>query len=244
MHLASDNMGGVQEAPLLFLGKRVLIATPALTGQVDMRYAYALAETIRMGERLGVRVNVMFRGLDAMLQRVRNDLVKDALDHEYTDLVFIDADQDWKPEDFFRLLSYQVDCVGAPVQKKTDDHERYNVHASGPNLPRDLATGLLMVDAVGTGFLRLSRYALKALWDRSEPYVDDAGNHNRWMFDLGPMAGRLVGEDTTVCNKLRDAGIKVYIDPNVTVGHTGTKRWAGDFRGWLTRLQSEARGEA
>lgn len=219
-------------------GKRLLIGTPCLDGKVDMRFAYSLAETVRLGERMGVDVQIMFRGLDAMLQRVRNDLVRDAMEGEYTDLLFIDDDQDWTPADVFRLLAYPVDVVGAPVRKKSEDHELYNVTAGGPFLPVDAETGLMQVDAVGTGFLRLSKQAMLALWNRSEEYRDDAGKRNRWMFDIGPNdRGRLVGEDVTMCMKLRDAGLKVWIAPGIVVGHTGTKRWSGAFGPWLKKLQ-------
>lgn len=220
-------------------GKRVLVGVPSLTGSVDMRFAYALVETVRLGEKLGATVNVMFRGHDSLIQRVRNDLVRDALDNDYSDLVFIDDDQDWLPEDFFRLLSYPVDCVAAAVRKKTDEAELYNVRAASPDIPVDRATGLLNVEAVGTGFMRLSRQALLAVWNRSEEYRDDAGKLNRWMFEVGPLDGRLVGEDVMLCNKLRDARIHVYVDPTIIVGHTGTKRWDGDFGVWLKRIQAQ-----
>lgn len=228
--------------PLPIAGKKVAIATPALTGQVGMRYAFSLAHTMRIAPQFVVAVSPLFRGGDSLIQRVRNDLLKDALDSGVTDMVFIDEDQDWEALDFFRLLSHPVDVVGAAVRKKTDDEERYNVVASGGSIRRDGATGLLDVDAVGTGFLRLTRKAMEALWDRSEPYRDDAGRESRWVFDLGVFDGRLFGEDVVMCNKVRDAGFKVFVDPGVKVGHAGMKRWTGDFLGWLARPSAEGGG--
>jgi hypothetical protein len=220
--------------------KRVLIATACLDGRVDMRFAYALAETVRLGARMAIDVRILFRGLDSLVQRVRNELLRDALFGGFSDLIFIDDDQAWKPADFFRLLRHDVDCVGAPVRKKTDAAELYNVTAHSQPIPVDPATGLLIVDAVGTGFLRLSRRAMTALWETSEDYRDDAGNSCRWVFDVGPVNGRLVSEDVAMCMKLREAGIPVHVDADISVEHVGTKVWSGDFAGWLSELQARA----
>lgn len=229
----------IANTPSRVSGRKVLIGTPAQAGQVGMRYAYALAETYRLGDRLGATVNVMFRGYAADLQWLRDCLVADALEGGYSDLIFIDEDQDWKPEDIFCLLAYPVDCVGAPVRKKLDE-EFYNVRASSPNLPVDFNTGLLVVDGIGTGCLRLSRAAMQAVWDRSEEYRDDSGRVLRRMFPAGVANGRLVGEDIAFCGKLREAGITIYVDPEIIVGHSGVKRWEGDFTAWLKRRQNRA----
>ena len=104
------------------------------------------------------------------MQNSRNDLVKLAIEHDFDDLVFIDADQDWQPEWLFKLLSYPVDCVGGTVRKKTDTVESYNVKSDTWPIPVDPRDGAWVVDGLGAGFLRLSKRALRLLWDNSEPY--------------------------------------------------------------------------
>jgi hypothetical protein len=220
------------------LNRRVLIGTPALTGTVDVRYAFSLTETVRLGLRYGVDIQVRFIAGESMLQRARNDLVKFAIEQEATDLIFIDSDQGWEPEWVIRLLQYPVDCVGGAVVKKDDDAEVYNVRATTVPIPRDPETGLLVVDAVGTGFIRLSRRALLALWNGSPEYVDDYGKRSRWIFNIGPVNGRLVGEDTLMCMKLADAGIVTHVDPTMTCTHVGPKVYRGDFAKWLAGIEA------
>lgn len=226
------------------MNRKVLIGTPAHTFQVDVRYTHALMQTLRVCQRDGIELRELFIAGDAIVQNARNDLVRMALQNGFDDLIFIDADQDWDPEWIPKLLSYPVDCVGAAVRKKTDDKELYNVKSSTLNIPVDVKTGLLLVEALGCGFLRFSRKALQALWDDSPEYTVFGEEKSRWIFDIRPVDGKLVGEDTMVSLRLSALGINTYLDPSMTCGHIGLKRYAGNFAEWLKRAQAEGSTEA
>ena len=219
--------------------RRVIIGTPAHTGQVDVFYANSLCESIRLCTKVGVELRQIFLSFDSIVQNARNDLVALAVKSGFDDLIFIDADQEWEPEWILKLLNYPVDCVGAPVRKKSDDAELYNVKSSTFNIPVDIKTGLLMVDALGCGFLRYSRKALRVLWDNSEKYRIAGKEESAWIFDIRPVNGELVGEDTMVSQKLKEHGIQTYLDAAMNPGHVGTKKWTGNFSNWLKRAQAQ-----
>lgn len=226
--------------------RKVLVGTPAHTGQVDAYYANALFYTERLCTSLGIDLRPIIITGEASLPSARNELVAMALREDCDDLIFIDADQDWKPEYVPKLLGYPVDCVGAAIQKKTGAEECYNVRApQGPlSFKRDRELGLWTAPemCLGTGFLRLSRAAMQALWDGSEPYMVAHGREpSRWIFDYRPVNGVLVGEDTFACVKLQALGVETWLDPTMVVGHLGTKKWTGNFAAWLGRAQAEAR---
>ena len=61
---------------------------------------------------------------------------------------------------------------------------------------------------------------------------------------LQPVNGVLVGEDVMVSAKLRTLGIETYLDPSMTCGHIGMKKYVGNFADWLSRMQVEAAGRA
>lgn len=218
--------------------RKVLIGTPAHTGQVDVFYANSLCESIRLCMKVGVELRQVFLSFDSIIQNARNDLVTLALKSGVDDLIFIDADQEWEPEWILRLLNHPVDCVGAAVRKK-GDVELYNVRSSTFNIPVDLKTGLLMVDALGCGFLRYSRKALQVLWDSSEKYHVMGRGESAWVFDIRPVNGVLVGEDTMVSMKLKEHGIQTYLDPAINPPHIGTRKYVGDFANWLKRAQAQ-----
>ena len=221
--------------------RKVIIATPAHDGRCDAEYTYALAETIRLGTQTGYDIRILILPGEALIQKARSELVMDALQYGFDDLIFIDSDQSWKPEWVLRLLHHPVDCVGGAVRKKSDE-EAYNVRVAGAKIQMDQTLKLLIVDGLGTGFLRLSKAALQALWDRSEPYMDDYGKACRLVFEVRVDNGRLVSEDIGMASKLAAAGIKIYLDPVITCDHIGRKKYSGNFLRYLRALNDDKTG--
>lgn len=224
--------------------RRVLIGTPAHTGVADVHYITSFAQTLRLCIANNIDMREIFLAYDALVQNARNDIVKLALEHDFDDLIFIDGDQAWEPEWVLRLLSYPVDCVGAAVRKKTDQEELYNVRAAGGvnSITTDPATGLMTAPdmALGTGFLRLSKRALQVLWDNSEKYEGFINKApSTWIFDVRPVNGKLVGEDTHMSDKLRKHGIQTYLAPGMTCAHIGPKKFVGNFDAWLAKARAK-----
>jgi hypothetical protein len=217
--------------------RKVLIATPCYDGRTDVWFNHSLNDSIKLAAKHGIDLCPVYLSYDALIQRARNDLVRLAVESDCEALIFIDSDQAWEPEWILRLLAYPVDVVGGAVRKKSDA-EAYNVRATLP-IHREEATGLLVVDGLGTGFLKLSRKAFTALWDGSEEYRNE-GRSCRMVFDVRVVNGELVSEDNIVSLKLKAAGIPVHLDPSMTCAHIGAKKWTGDFGKWLARLSSSA----
>jgi glycosyltransferase involved in cell wall biosynthesis len=224
--------------------RRVLIGTACYDGRVDVWYANSMLETVKMGLQLGIDVFPIYLSYDALIQRARNDLLAMALELECDDLVFIDSDIEWKPEDFFQLLAYPVDVVGGTYPKK-GDAEIYVAKILDSSRVPDPATGLIEVEGLGTGFLRMSKLALTTLWENSVPYEEKETNKvRRWVFDVIVHGGELISEDIYVCEMLREAGIKVWLDPKITCNHIGMKKYTGNFDIWYKSLQSTIKNDS
>lgn len=224
--------------------RNVMVAIPSHTGDVAGEFSHSLYHSGLLAAQNNINMAPIYLPGESILQVARSELLAIAIEHDVDDMVFIDIDEDWRPEDLLRLLSYPVDCVGAPVRKKTDAMEAYNVRVEkGGIIEVDEKTGLWLVDAVGTGFLRLSRRAIRTLWHEHEEqeYTNHSarGKPARLAFQVKVSFGDLQSEDFYICRKLRASGIKTYIDPSIVIGHYGRKRWAGNFKEW-----AEARNEA
>lgn len=217
--------------------RNVMIAAPSYDGTITVWHASALSETCKLGLTKEINVYCIYMSYDSLVQRARNDIVQLALDQQVDDLVFIDCDVDWAPEDFFKLLEYDVDVVGGIYPKKGDE-EDYPVKALNQNLKFE-ENGLIEVEGIATGFLRLTRKALQTVSDDSIEYTE---SHKpkpiKMVFDITvDEKGELISEDIVFCRKWRKLGGKVWLDPSIKLSHVGTKRWNGDFMRWLDKIK-------
>jgi glycosyltransferase involved in cell wall biosynthesis len=212
--------------------RKVLIATPTYTGEVNMKYTCALLNTVRLAMVRGIDVQVCYTAGDALVQKSRNYLLTCALNNGCDDLIFIDDDIEWDPEWIFKLLDYPMDVVGGVYRKKIDDAEMYAVRLTEP-IEGDSRTGLMKVEGLATGFLRLSRKAFTSLWASSEPYSNGMLPNERMVFDLKIENGTLFSEDYVMSQKLAKLGFELWIDPRMCCVHIGPKPFVGHFIKWL-----------
>jgi hypothetical protein len=90
------------------------------------------------------------------------------------------------------------------------------------------------VDGVGTGFMKINRFAIQKLWDMSDPYMSEE-EENRMVFDIQVVDGDLISEDYVMCNKWKKLGYKIWLDPTVTCNHIGIKKFKGDLNKFLDK---------
>lgn len=211
----------------------MLIGTPSYDGRIDTWFADSLVRTVKQADPKQINIHPIYPSYDSLIQRARNDLVRMAMDGGYDTLFFIDSDVEWEPEWFFRLLARPEPIVGAALIKKSDQ-ESYTVKIIAKNLTRSEDDVLVQVDGLGTGFLKVDRFALEKLWLMSEPYVHD-GVPNRMVFDLKIVDGDLISEDYVMCHKWQSLGYKVWLDPSITINHNGVKKYQGNLSSFLQR---------
>ena len=227
--------------------RKVLIATPSADGRLDVWYVNSLVQTIKDTEARGYDVHPVFMSYDTLVQRSRNDLVALAVLNDFDDVILIDGDVDWDPSWINTLLRYKVDVVGGTYRKKTDDVEDYVCKSIKNPADVDAKTGLMKVDGLGCGFIRISANALKYLWDNSEPYMNGSGKPARMVFDVKIIDGEFMSEDMMMCRKLKEGGFDIHLDPRMCCGQSGHKRFVGDFVDWYSRVlearEKSAEGE-
>ena len=70
--------------------RKVLIATPALDGRLDVWYTNSVINAVRFAQSEGVFLHPVFLSFDALIQRARNDLFRLAVEGEYDDMIFVE----------------------------------------------------------------------------------------------------------------------------------------------------------
>jgi hypothetical protein len=207
------------------MSKKVMIATPCYDGTVELDYMMSIFQTMEFCMLNDIQMILKTVVGCSLIQKARDELFRIAYESEVDDLIFIDSDQCWSQKDFGNLLSYDVDVIGGAVVSK-NDLIHFNVKTFEKKY--DFYYGLIDARAVGTGFMRISKRAIKMMWESAEVYKDGDKEY-RHVFETKIVNGQLLGEDVAFCQKWRDLGEKVYVHPEISVAHIGKKRWSADF---------------
>lgn len=202
-------------------GRRVLIAVPAYDG-VSAGTAFSLAQV---------------EGCDVTLlsgcchvDDARNRLVADFLEGSSEELVFVDSDVRFSVPMLQRLLSYDADIVAISYPLKQNDGDFPCRLLPGLQFAR--ADGLLEVEGVPAGFLRIRRRVLEQLAAKA-PQIEMSGVPV--IFERELHAGVRWGGDYVFCRKARAAGFKVFVDPEGAIEHAGEKIWHGTLGNQLRK---------
>jgi len=207
--------------------KRILIATPALYQQVDCYYVHSLCESIKLGLKHNMDLNVVFLSNESILPMARNELFNLAYTQNYNDMVFIDGDQYWDPQALVDILLNEQPVITVPVVNKGDVNVEFNVK-SNPNVPPN-DQGLYATDRTGTGFLKLSRCVVQDLWN-SNTELEFRGKKLKNICEYTSIQGCFVGEDIALSNKICELGYTIWIYPEHTVSHIGNKMYKGTWK--------------
>jgi hypothetical protein len=121
-------------------------------------------------------------------------------------LLFVDSDQTFAPDALNRLLRHQKPVVGANYLSRHDPAEPTAL--DGNNKRIWPARGLQEVAALGLGFCLVHSQVFDRLGDVA-PFVST--------IDSG--GGLVCGEDVHFFNLVRAAGIPVFLDHDLNVGH-------------------------
>jgi len=221
-------------------GKKVLIATPAYDGKVGLGYLNSLIPTLMAAKAGGAEVSYAIYANSGSIPRVRNLAVASMMGQGFTDLFFIDADMGWEAEDFCRMLSFDTEIVAATYPARSEDNPRWIV--VWPDEIKQHKSGLLTAKRAGTGFMRINRRAFEVLEEKHPdlhyyaPHTTDDSEipHLFAFFDYclhNGADGRRghLSEDYHFCDLARDAGLTIWVDPNVQMRHYGFKTFEGKF---------------
>lgn len=210
--------------------RKVMIATPAYDGRVCAWYNHSLLLTERLCAKSNITIDPTYVCYDALIEKARNDLFAYAYENEYDDIFYIDSDVSWQPEQFIRILNHPVDFVAGIYPKKTEQEEYPINLLDGVKIEN----GLMEVASVPSGFLRMSKNAINILWKSCAPYtISQDPKVFKHVFQTGIVGGRFISEDILTCLKWRELGNKVWLDPYVTVAHSGHRTWRTSFIDFL-----------
>lgn len=146
----------------------------------------------------------------------RNVIIDEAIKAKSTHLLFIDNDMIFPKEAIMTLLKHDKDIVGGNYNARLEPTSK----SGGGSTVKGFVDGeivsmvklpkkLFQAYAIPTGFMMIRLDALKAM---EKPYFEawiEQAKNRHWT------------EDVYFCHLANQAGIKVWCDPTIKIGHVG-----------------------
>ena len=226
----------------------VFIATPAYQGKVNGAYAFSLLWTSHVLTEVGVRHRPkMFAGPSAV-QIARNVLVAQFMAGNWSHLLFIDGDLEWKPDAVTRLLAasqcpdvgvscavYPKRCrpVRFPVNFAQQDGQPIVHRRTGFIELRDATTGFMLIRRDVIERLMTAYPKRKCQFRECPPPEEADYEYNLFDFFIDPEDRRYLSEDFGFCRLWQAIGGHVWADPETELNHDG---YTGSIKSLLENL--------
>ena len=230
----------IEERRARVRARSLMILTPIARDPV-WQYTRALTSTAMALAEAGVRFGFQFVVGSSNVARSRNELMAHFLASDFTDAMFVDDDMDFSPGDVMRLLASEQPVIGGVGRMRC---EKPNSDPSvwccrwlpDGSTPQD-GMGAIEVLGFGSAFMLINRAAVEMIieahpeWRREaprdwpEPVRAQFYEFLRFGHEDGEKA--YVGEDYVFCDRWRALGGKVFIDPDITLGHVGSFNFRG-----------------
>lgn len=212
------------DAGLPATGQKVMLATTSYDSP-DASYTHSIACSRTALHEAGIGTAYLLLQGNCHVDDARNTVVREFLDSDCTDLVFLDADVSWQPEHLVKLCQYDVPMVGGvyPYRREAG-YEQMPVRMLEGITEAD-ETGLMEVSGLPTGFLRMRREVLETLAANAPTFRKNGREYpelfKRDIFETHPNQDNRRGGDIRFTMMWREAGGKVYAASELRLGHCG-----------------------
>lgn len=241
--------------------RKIMVGTPAYDQPV-LDYTKSFLASAELFAKANWELRACMIGGLCYVHTARNLIVDSFLHSDCDELIFIDADIGWQPEDLLELCRiernviggvapYRSNDIGFPVIYKQDGEGHY----TGSYLPgTDVC--LLAVSILPTAMMRIQRGVFTKLVEKGEALkVLDSGKdryapskiYRFFDFEVEHKVDEKTGEpyiveygeDVTFCHKLARVGIEIWCDPRMTLRHHGRTFFEGCLDKSLRREPTE-----
>jgi len=214
--------------------KKVLIATPAYGGMVTNGFHMSMLNLVFSNpQHPEYELSFFTPDGDSLITRARSEIFTQFYDGEWDYLFFIDADIEFQPDAFWRLLDadYELCAAPYPLKKLYEGDRRYkyvvNTSDTTPN-----EKGFVSALDAGTGFMCISKLCAQKIVTE---YGDDITYHREETFERQYAAfnafvhdDRYLSEDYAFCRLWQTLGGVVMVDvQGPKLIHRGTFNYGG-----------------
>lgn len=209
-----------------------MLATPSYDNP-SAAYTFAISRSRQALYMAGIRSAYLLLTGNCHVDDARNAIVYDFLQSDCTELMFLDADVDWEPESLVQICKRDLDIVGGVYPYRREGSETMPVRMMDGARAID---GLLEVDGLPTGFMKIKRHVLEKLAKVAPKYWDKI-YETALVFDRPtPVDGVRWGGDVDFCNRWKAMGGRIFADLELRLGHTAKSIVRDSLGAHLRRL--------
>lgn len=207
---------------------KVMVATPAYSGKVDIPYAVSYAETVCLLRARGIEVQPCLVQSGSLLVAERNRLVQAFWESDCTHILCIDGDLGWPAQAVLAMLDVKKEFVAGVYPARGAE----KTFLFRPEYREDGAietdNHLLKMQYIPAGFMLIARSAIEKMRGaHPDLYYEPKDPRNNpdpgyCFFNTEVWEGEFWGEDFVFCRKAREAGVDIWVDPLIQFNHAGT----------------------
>lgn len=207
---------------------KIMIATPAFNGTVNIQYLISYAETFAALKQNGIEVEHLVVRSSSLLVAERNRIIEAFWQSDCSHILCIDSDLGWPVQAVFAMLQQNKDFIAGVYPARSDTENAFTFR---PALNDDASivqeNHLLKMEYIPAGFMLLSRQCIEKMRNYHKDLFyksKDASNGHESayaFFNTEIYEGEFWGEDYVFCRNARLAGIDIWVDPLIQFDHNG-----------------------
>ncbi len=227
----------------LYTGLKIFVAVPTHDKKIFCNCHQSLMNALQVMLACNIPFNFSYEVGLPYISMARNNLVRKFMASDCTHIVFIDADVGFAPGAFHDLIIAKEDIIGGAYPKKQDSEEYAVRLKKGDDGNVVFHNGVLMAEGLATGFLKISR---KAITDMQVAYPELAYNDgitNQTTYNFFGefmVDGRMFYDDFGFSYLWEKMGGEMWVLPNITFTHAGSKDFKGNLHEYLSRPRPDA----
>ena len=227
----------------LYTGLKIFIAVPTHDKKIFCNCHQALMNAMQVMLACNVPFSFCYEVGLPYISMARNNLVRKFMASDCTHIVFIDADVGFAPGAFHDLIIAKEDVIGGAYPKKQDSEEYAVRLKKGDDGNVIFSNGVLMAEGLATGFLKISREAISKMQAAYPEMVYNDGISNQQTYNFFgefTVGDRMFYDDFGFCHLWSQCGGEMWVLPNITFTHAGSRDYRGNLHEYLARPRPDA----
>ncbi len=221
---------------------KLLIVTPAYSGNLSIPYTIALTETVLLLAANNIETQIQINSSGSLLVAERNRLTEYFMTTDCTHMLCIDSDLGWPAQAVLAMLKHDEEFVAGVYPARGDKSFTFRAKTNEDNSIIKNKNNLLAMEYIPAGFMLIKKIVIEKMRDKFpdlyfEPKAETMKFAKGWcFFNTELWNGEFWGEDYVFCRKAREAGVDIWVDPLIEFDHAGQ-------RGMLISVLSDKKPE-